>query len=197
MTDYLIPAKPCRTEIEVKRSQFITFIAHTPSIASAKSFINGLKQQFPDARHHCYGYIAGAPDNSNSYGFSDDNEPSGTAGMPIFTHLKHSNLGEITLVVVRYFGGTKLGTGGLARAYSAAAKSALEILTTKLHINMRKLELEFEFPQEAEVRNCIHRVKGEVLDVYYNQKVRLVCLIPEVSELKLPYSVESVDESST
>ena len=198
MTEYLIPAQDAHAHVIVKRSEFLAFARHTENIEEAKAFIHSLKNQYPDARHHCYAYIAGNPTDSNLYGFSDDNEPSGTAGMPIFTHLKHSQVGEITLVVVRYFGGTKLGTGGLARAYGDAARQVLIKLQTNKRIEMESITINTGFELEAEVRKSIETAQGKILNVTYSEKVRLECSVPAnaISGLKLPYSVSVEDKSS-
>ncbi|CAA2929418.1 IMPACT family member YigZ [Arsenophonus endosymbiont of Bemisia tabaci Q2] len=102
---------------------------HTDGIAEAKIFIQTIKHKYPDARHHCSAYVAGRPDDCQKLGFSDDGEPTGTAGKPTITQLS-SHIGEITLVVVRYFGGIKLGTGGLVRAYGNSVEHALNLLNT-------------------------------------------------------------------
>ncbi len=189
MADYDIPAHTTQCEIEVKKSRFIAFAAHTPGMQAAKDFIQSLKDTYPDARHHCYGFKAGKPTDSNLYGFSDDNEPSGTAGMPIFSHLQHSNLGEITIVVVRYFGGTKLGTGGLARAYGDAAKAVLEALPVKQFVEMEAMTLIVDFAEEAHIRTLITNAKGNVLEAHYSSQVTLNVEVPRGADLNLPYSV--------
>lgn len=106
---------------------------HTDGIAEAKSFIQTIKHKYPDARHHCWAYVAGRPDDCQKLGFSDDGEPTatGTAGKPMITQLLASHIGEITVVVVRYFGGIKLGTGGLVRAYGNSVQHALNLLNTQ------------------------------------------------------------------
>ncbi len=189
MASYQVPADTSHIEIEIKRSRFLGFAARTKGTEAAKCFIQSLKDAYPDARHHCYGFMAGAPWDSNQYGFSDDNEPSGTAGMPIFSHLKHDNIGEVTIVVVRYFGGTKLGTGGLARAYSDAAKEALNKLPLKDFIEMESLQFTLEFAQEAQVRRAIEAAGGDITQVDYADKVILKANIPKGCKLPLPYSV--------
>lgn len=189
MASYRVPAAPCSTELEVKRSHFIGFAAHTPSTQSAKEFIQSLKERYPDARHHCFGFISGAPWDSSSYGFSDDNEPSGTAGMPIFSHLKHNNIGEVTIVIVRYFGGTKLGTGGLARAYSEAAKNTLAALELRDFIEMNTVNYALEFSQEAQIRKIITEAGGEIIEVTYSNNVNIKASIPIDAKLSMPYSV--------
>ncbi|USD65268.1 YigZ family protein [Vibrio sp. SCSIO 43136] len=127
---YLIPAEPVSFEEEIKKSVFITYLAHTPSIDSAKAFVEQIKRKHADARHNCWGFVAGRPEDSMKYGFSDDGEPSGTAGKPILAQLSGSGVGEITAVVTRYSGGIKLGTGGLVKAYGGGVQQALKLLQT-------------------------------------------------------------------
>jgi uncharacterized YigZ family protein len=195
-SSFLVPISLSEIEYLVKRSRFIAFAAHTKGTESAKSFLHELQVRFPDARHHCYGFIAGSPNNSNLYGFSDDNEPSGTAGMPIFTQLKHSGIGEICVVVVRYFGGTKLGTGGLARAYSEATKQVLAKLKTNIYVETKTVILNCDFALEAVARNEVSALKGSIIKVEYSEGVKLTCLIPVNCKLKLPYSVNISASSS-
>ena len=196
MLDYQIPSELKTAEVEIKRSRFLAFAKHTEGSVEAKAFIQQLKNEYPDARHHCHAFIAGSPIDSKLYGFSDDGEPSGTAGMPIFTHLKYSDLGEITLVVVRYFGGTKLGTGGLAKAYGDAAREVLLGIKTNKHISTEEQVLELSFAQEAQVRKLIEEVKGKVINVEYNQTVKLTAQIPISQEFELPYSVQRLPKST-
>jgi len=196
MLDYLIPAQLKTAEIEIKRSRFLAFAKHTKGSLEAKAFIQHMKDEYPDARHHCHAFIAGSPKDSNQYGFSDDGEPSGTAGMPIFTHLKYSDLGEITLVVVRYFGGTKLGTGGLAKAYGDAARKVLLDIKSIQHISTEEQILELSFAQEAQVRRQIEAVNGKIKKVEYGQTVKLTAQIPISQEFKLPYSVQRLSKST-
>ncbi|MCC3860067.1 YigZ family protein [Pseudemcibacter aquimaris] len=132
MTDstYHIPKKTVMIEDVIKRSRFIAHIGHTPDVKSAREFIAKIKEEYPDAGHNCWAYVAGAPWDSQVLGFSDDGEPNGTAGKPMLNVLMGSGIGEITGVVTRYFGGTKLGTGGLVRAYGGSLKLAMEELVT-------------------------------------------------------------------
>ena len=130
-----------QSEIEVKHSRFITHIAHTPDLASAQAFIAQIKQQHGKANHNCSAQIAGPKTNINCWGSHDDGEPKGTAGKPMLNVLSHSNLCEITIVVTRYFGGIKLGTGGIARAYSLAVQEALKELPTVEKIDKSQFSL--------------------------------------------------------
>ena len=113
-------------ELEVKKSRFITHIAHTPSIEEAKSFIQKIRLEHPKANHNCSAYIAGSHFEVNNRGADDDGEPKGTAGKPMLNVLEHNQVCEICVVITRYFGGIKLGAGGLVRAYSQATQEALQ-----------------------------------------------------------------------
>src|SRR5471030_368293 len=128
MQPYPVPAEAVSFSEEIKKSRFITLLAPTEGVEAAKTFIHDVKNQHPAARHHCWAFVAGAPADSQQLGFSDDGEPAGTAGKPILGQLMGSGVGEITAVVVRYYGGIMLGTGGLVRAYGGGVQQALKLL---------------------------------------------------------------------
>ncbi len=136
---YLIPASTHRVEESIKRSRFISTAAHAPDSESAKAFIAEIKAEFPDATHNCWAFGAGPPGDTAKVGMSDDGEPHGTAGKPMLNTMLHSDVGEIAVVVTRYFGGTKLGTGGLVRAYSSMVNAVLETLPTKEKVDTTTL----------------------------------------------------------
>lgn len=117
-------------EIEVKRSRFIAYIAHTPNKPSSEAFIERISTLHHKANHNCWARISGTRENTDCWHCNDDGEPKGTAGKPMLNVLEHSDLCEITVVVTRYFGGIKLGAGGLVRAYSLAVKEAVQLLPT-------------------------------------------------------------------
>ncbi|XCB29682.1 YigZ family protein [Arcanobacterium hippocoleae] len=121
----LAPGTELRNTIEIKRSQFITLIRRTDSQETARAFINEVRAEFPDARHHCSAYIITMPGAQPLQHSSDDGEPAGTAGKPILDVLSGFELTNAAAVVVRYFGGTLLGTGGLVRAYSSSVRECL------------------------------------------------------------------------
>ena len=146
MQDYLIPAERVQTEIKIKNSRFICTLEHTPSIEAAHAFISDIKKTYPDARHNCWAFMANEPGSTRSIGMSDDGEPSGTAGMPMLQVLTHGDVGEISAVVTRYFGGTKLGTGGLVKAYTEAVQVAIEALPTCIKIPKSTLKASADFP---------------------------------------------------
>lgn len=125
MQSYRTVWETCRTQQVEKRSRFITTIARVTTRQEATDFINSIKSEFPDARHHVYAYSLA--DGYSKY--SDDGEPSGTGGMPVLNVIKASELLDVAVVVTRYFGGILLGTGGLTRAYSGGAAAAVETCT--------------------------------------------------------------------
>src|SRR5215217_5406636 len=122
---YLIPAERHRTHEEIERSKFVTTVAPAPTIDDAQAFLAAMRAEFPDATHNCWAYVVGPPGSTTRIGMSDDGEPHGTAGRPMLTMLLHGGLGDVAAVVTRYYGGTKLGTGGLVRAYGGAVQEAL------------------------------------------------------------------------
>jgi uncharacterized YigZ family protein len=141
MARYPIPAARVRAEQTISRSRFITTVTAAESQEGARGFVAEIKAEFPDAPHHCYAYVAGPPGSTGQVGMSDDGEPGGTAGRPMLAVLLGSGVGDIAVVVTRFFGGTKLGTGGLVRAYSGGVKAALALLPMREKVTLRALEL--------------------------------------------------------
>ncbi|MBK4141719.1 YigZ family protein [Corynebacterium macginleyi] len=123
---YRRPTGQVEHEIEIKRSRFITLIGRVTNEDEARAFIDAARQRFPDARHHCSAYVYHVDDANPVERFSDDGEPSGTAGKPMLDVVKGSGMLDICAVVVRYFGGIKLGAGGLVHAYGGAVSEAIE-----------------------------------------------------------------------
>ena len=121
---YPVPDTPLEVLFEVKKSKFFAFAACTPDRETAMQYLAAKRAEYPDARHHCWAYLLGNPHSPTSAAMSDDGEPSGTAGKPILNVLQHKGVGDITIIVTRYFGGIKLGAGGLVRAYSSAAQNS-------------------------------------------------------------------------
>ena len=175
-TGYLIPSTPHKIETDIKRSQFITHIGHVTNRAEAEAFIKHLRQEHPQATHVCWAYIAGAP-NTTVTSMSDDGEPSGTAGRPMLNALQYSGLGEIIAAVVRYFGGTKLGTGGLQRAYGGCVKEALATLPTQEKIAQVLLVIECGYEFEAMVRHLVNHYDAELAHCDYGQTIIMQVLV--------------------
>jgi hypothetical protein len=109
---YRVPAGEHRARDEISRSRFVTTLAPAPSLAEAHAFVARVRAEFPDATHNCWAFVVGPPGSTGRVGLSDAGEPHGTAGRPMLTALLHSGVGDVAAVVTRYYGGTKLGTGG-------------------------------------------------------------------------------------
>lgn len=144
MTEYPVPARTIRLENVVVNSRFIATMGRADTVEDAKTFIQAVRDEMPDATHHVYAYKVGYG-GSVTEGMSDDGEPSGTSGPPILAVLRGADLGDVVIVVTRYFGGTKLGTGGLVRAYGGAAKDALAALPTELKIEKYYIGLTIDY----------------------------------------------------
>ncbi|MFC6673604.1 YigZ family protein [Marinobacterium aestuariivivens] len=140
------PASARSVEIEIKNSRFICHVAPTAGIEAAQAFVGRIRREHPDANHNCWCYVAGDPQDYNQWNCSDDGEPRGTAGKPMLNVLTHSGLGEICVVVTRYFGGIKLGAGGLVRAYSQAVQTGLDHLPTEAVIETFAVSLSAPTP---------------------------------------------------
>lgn len=123
------PEAPHCSETVVRRSRFLAQCARAASPAAARACVEAVRARWPDATHNCWAFAAGAPGDTARIGSSDDGEPHGTAGRPMLQVLLHSGVGEICVVVTRWFGGVKLGTGGLVRAYQDAVRENLAGLT--------------------------------------------------------------------
>jgi uncharacterized YigZ family protein len=170
-TRYLIPAQAIEVETEIKRSRFVAHIAHSHDSDMAFEIIAQEKARQPDARHHCWAFIACPPLSASAIRFSDDGEPSGTAGKPILNVLQYSHYGEIICVVSRYFGGIKLGAGGLVRAYSNSTQAALEQLLVKEIIALEKIKIQFDYPFESSIRHYLDTADIAINHVDYQEAV--------------------------
>ncbi len=139
-TRYPIPAGPHRLETVVVNSRFIATAGPAPSVVEAQEFIARVRAEFPDATHNVYAYRVGYG-SSVIDSCSDDGEPPGTAGRPALVVVQNSGLGDVAVVITRYFGGTKLGTGGLVRAYTGAAQQVLAALPRAERVETRAVKL--------------------------------------------------------
>ncbi len=162
-------------EFEIKKSKFISHTKNIESEESAREFITQIKKKYFDATHNCSAWIIGDKQKSN-----DDGEPGGTAGNPILESIKKNNLTNICVVVTRYFGGIKLGAGGLIRAYSHAASlaiSAAKIIEMK---TFQKISLTLEYNFLATVENYLRNKKISVANANYADVVTLeIFILPE------------------
>jgi uncharacterized YigZ family protein len=169
---YRIPAQQHRSEIVVVNSRFITTISHADTPAAAKIFIGQIRAEMPDASHHVYAFRAGYG-NSMIEGMSDDGEPTGTSGPPSLAVLRGADIGDIALVTTRYFGGTKLGTGGLVRAYTEAAQTALATLPTELKAPKIQLGVDIPYSFYESVKRLVEQTQGVIDEEVFADVVTL------------------------
>jgi uncharacterized YigZ family protein len=168
---FSIPAVATEVEYEIKKSRFIARAAFAASRSQALHLLEQARQDYPDARHHCWAYLIGDPNTPKTMAMSDAGEPNGTAGKPILNVLQHKNIGNVMLVVIRYFGGIKLGAGGLVRAYSHSAQLAMNELTTSQFNTSSECRVRLSFSQEQAFRHWLKHHCGKVIAVDYQQYV--------------------------
>jgi uncharacterized YigZ family protein len=160
---YPVPAGPHRVEQEIQRSRFIATVERAPSVDEAAAFVRRVSAEFADATHNCWAYVVGPPGSTARVGMSDDGEPHGTAGRPMLTTLLHSGVGDVAAVVTRYYGGTKLGTGGLVRAYGGSLRRALDGLPVREHLEYAHLTLVMGYPSVAAVQQLLPAFEAELV----------------------------------
>ena len=178
---YPIPKQAQQIEYEVKKSRFIARADYASSREHAMQQLALAQQDYPDARHYCWAYLLGDPANAASAAMSDDGEPAGTAGKPILNVMQHKGVGDVMLVVVRYFGGVKLGAGGLVRAYSAAAQQVMVALDVIERVAMTRLSARIAFAQEQFLRHWVAQHEGQIEEVEYGASdVLVVVSLPEL-----------------
>ncbi|UNU74179.1 YigZ family protein [Moraxella nasovis] len=176
---YSTLSAPCSAVFEIKKSEFLAF-AHPITNRDQLTFhVEHYRQTYPDARHVCYGYIIGDPNNTTSAGFDDDGEPNGTAGRPILNVLQHKAIGNVCVIVVRYFGGIKLGAGGLTRAYATATQMAVDKMSLAVFVPQSTVKIMCDFKDEAQVRYLTEQVQGEILEVDYCKAVMLTARLDD------------------
>jgi uncharacterized YigZ family protein len=174
---YPIPAQTTRVETLVINSRFIATAARADTVDAARRFIQAIRAEMPDATHHVYAFKVGYGSNVIE-GMSDDGEPSGTAGPPVLAVLRGADLGDVVVVVTRYFGGTKLGTGGLVRAYTDAARQVLAALPTELKIEKRMVGLTIPYHFFERVRLLLEAHRAVIEDQEFSAEVTLYATIP-------------------
>lgn len=167
-------------EIVIKKSRFITRVAHVGSVAEAEAVVGAVKKEFWDARHNCVAMIVG-PD-ADQQRSNDDGEPSGTAGVPMLEVLRHRNVTDIVTVVTRYFGGILLGAGGLVRAYSSSVSETLDLATPVRRVRMHELLLEVPHAEAGRIeyvlRDWLAAHDSRLDGIEYDSSVLFTLLVP-------------------
>lgn len=160
-TGYPIPAAEASAQLRERGSRFLGICAPAGSVAAARQFIAQVRLRHPEASHCAFAFAVGHG-GSVTCGMSDDGEPPGTAGRPVLAVVQGSGLGDLVVVVARWFGGTKLGTGGLVRAYTAAAQQAVAATPTVLKVALRDLVVRLPWDRFDPCRDAARRAGGLV-----------------------------------
>ena len=166
-----------RNEIIINKSRFIACIAPTKTEEEARSYIDEIRREFPDATHVCTAYVCG--ENNMIQRSSDNKEPSGTAGVPMLEAIKKSGISDMTACVVRYFGGIKLGAGGLVRAYSGAVSEAIALAVKTTEVVLGLYQVTYPYDMSGTLENWLRR-NTEITDLSYDEAV--TCLFESEDE---------------
>ncbi len=177
--DYPVPAEYLERETEVKKSRFIARVAPVASRDEVKTWLEQAWRDHPDARHVCWAYQIGRPGAAAEAAMNDDGEPSGTAGKPILNVIQHKDMGDVLVMVIRYFGGIKLGVGGLVRAYAGAAESVLSAVPRAVQQPMMNATVTMDFADEQALRHWCNVHDGVVESVDYGPTVSAWVSMPE------------------
>lgn len=191
---YKIPSETAEHTLEVKKSRFITRLFPLENKDSMKQALARAKQDFPDARHHCWAYVLGPAKQPVAMASNDDGEPSGTAGKPMLNVLSHKDIGDIGAIVIRYFGGIKLGAGGLVRAYSQAVQQAVERLPLIEKKSLTEVYIKTAYSMESQVRYWLK--DAEILSTHYDGGFRLSANVDEDVLTNLQHKVAHLPGSS-
>ncbi len=174
-----MPARRHRAQEVIQGSRFITTVDRASDEEQARAFIDEVSREFADATHNCWAWVAGPPGSTARIGMSDAGEPHGTAGRPMLDTLLHSSVGEIAAVVTRYYGGTKLGRGGLGRAYAGGVKLALESLPTERMVSRRRVRIQVAYPAVDHLFRYLDEAEAIREEEAYGARVEIVAGVPE------------------
>lgn len=174
---YPVPAESFHDELEIKKSRFIAQAHGIENREQALALIQQAHHDYPDARHVCWAYLLGNPASASNAAMNDDGEPSGTAGKPILNVLQHKGVGDVLIIVIRYFGGIKLGAGGLVRAYGGAAELVMSQLAVIESREQTAFQLRMDFALEQRVRHWLSTHSADIDDVAYSEAVTMQCRV--------------------
>jgi uncharacterized YigZ family protein len=174
--EYLTIDQENTAEIKVKGSKFIGTIRPVPTDQAAFEFINHISKKYYDATHNCYAYLIGHQPSIIAR-TNDAGEPAGTAGLPILNVIKGKNLTDVAIVVTRYFGGTKLGKGGLVHAYSECTQKTIEQCNIERKYIYERIQLEFDYALTGPIMRVITAFQAKINKLLHDQTTKLVVLI--------------------
>lgn len=192
MEQYLIPAKEGASEYIEKKSRFLGLIVPVTTEAEARAQLDAVKKREYDARHNCWAYIL----HSGQKRYSDDGEPQVTAGQPILNVLEREGVQDVLCVVTRYFGGILLGTGGLCRAYTKAAKDALDDAGISELRPWSVLRLDCPYALFERVKLELEKRGGTVISSEYGAQIALTAALPEPGEAVFAKALQELSAGS-
>lgn len=175
---YQIPCSPVVTETEEKKSRFICWLGPVTDKAAFLRELESVRARYPDASHHCTALVIGNPANPEVMQSDDDGEPGGSAGRPMLELLLKQEVGNVGAIVTRYFGGTKLGVGGLMRAYRGAVGAALQSVELKAFIPLVSIQVTCGFAEESRVRFLVAQCGGSCAEPDYTDRVGIPVQLP-------------------
>ena len=182
MKSYKTVEKATEARTEVRRSLFIVSVSPAATAEDADAFVASVRAKYPDATHNCYAYIAGA--ENPSVRFSDDGEPGGTAGQPMLEVLKKRGLTAVAVVVTRYFGGIKLGAGGLVSAYTDSVVSGIDAAGTVTMTERSLVEVRAGYQEFSRADSALIRLGAERMSADYGEDVRAVYAVKADAEAR-------------
>lgn len=189
---YPVPARETRVEMRVRNSRFIATLAPAFSVEEARAFVERMRQEFTDATHNVPAYVVGHGASVTAH-CNDDGEPSGTAGRPVLAVLQGSGLGDAALVVTRYFGGTKLGTGGLVRAYGDAARAVVVETPRAERVPTHTVRVTVPYAIFEPLRLLFAQHRGHILDETFAAEVTVTA---QMAQENLPGFQDALRELS-
>ena len=192
MPQYSRPKEPHINEIEIKRSRFIAHAIPLNHTSELQQLQAQLQLEHNKASHHCLAYILGGPQQPRAAGSSDDGEPTGTAGKPMLNVLLQQKIGDVGVVVTRYFGGTKLGAGGLIRAYGQAVAELIKVLPLEGVETRLELVVDYPYNMEPQIQRLLSQSSIAVVDESFGESVTKQLSILESDYAQVKASLEGL-----
>lgn len=174
---YFTVRQRAQIEYRVKDSRFIAHVAPCATRAAAEAAVRAIAREYADATHNCFAYRIGTGDGSE-FRVDDAGEPAGTAGRPILQAMETRQVSDAALVVTRYFGGTKLGVGGLIRAYGGAAFAVLQAAALQRVVSTVVMNFEFDYADTGVVHQALHNLQAQIRHTEFDDRVRLTIAVP-------------------
>jgi uncharacterized YigZ family protein len=186
----LVPKGSSLEIIEIKKSRFISIGLHVSSAEDAKEIIKATRKEYADSSHVVHAFLSGT--SADIFGFSDDREPSGTAGRPVLEVIKGSGITNIIVLIVRYFGGTKLGTGGLVKAYTKAAQKAIESLPVEELIAKISFKIDLTYDLYDQIVKILKIHSAEIEEPVFDTQIHISGILPEKERSSVDNAIRDI-----